>query len=243
MFASGFWYRRLGRFFPLVFSQVGAGGLSVRNKYEIASVRDVFMSAHYWRLFEHLPPEPALVVDLGAHCGHFSALCHLAILERHGKDAAQYILVEPLARLIPSIRRTVREIGFEKHVVVEQALVGKKEGNAFFKAPSENLLAARVAPDRSGALGEPLPYRDLNELVPAGRRIDILKIDIEGSEYDLLKNYPSLVGAARRLLIEVHGPVEIMDAFEKNLAALGLAPLSPAIVREHERLLFYGSSD
>ncbi len=109
MSSKGFLYRRLARFLPCVFPHVGSGSLSVHNKYDIASLRDVFMSAHWLLagLSEHMSAPPKLVVDLGAHCGHFSVLCHLATLERFGADSAEYILVEALPLLIPQIHRVV----------------------------------------------------------------------------------------------------------------------------------------
>jgi FkbM family methyltransferase len=238
--STGFLYRRLARFLPCVFPHVGGGSLSLQNKYDIASVRDVFMSAHYWRVFEHMPSPPKLIVDLGAHCGHFSVLCHLAILERFGSDPAEYILVEALPSLLPQIHRVVGEAGFSRQVRIVQGMVGKREGVASFRSDSRNLLSSQALPQTSNSEMPALPYRDLDSIIRPGTKIDILKIDIEGSEYDLIENYRHILLSANLLLIEVHGPVENQLGFERNLAGAGFFPLSPAIVKEKERLLCYG---
>ncbi len=225
---------------PCVFPHVGSGNLSLNNKYDIASLRDVFMSMHYWRAFEHLASPPKLIVDLGAHCGHFSVLCHLAILERYGADAAQYILVEGLPLLIPKIQSVVDEAGFREQVTIVQGLVGKTGGEISFQTDPRNLLSSRTVSDSSGKWPK-LTYRDLDSVIPRETPIDILKIDIEGSEYDLIENYAHVLRSAKILLIEVHGSTEEQKRFEKDLSRLGLFPLSPAIIKENERLLCYGA--
>ncbi len=238
--SHGFLYRRLARFLPCVFPHVGNGVLTLRGKYDIASMRDVFLSTHYWRAFEHLSATPKLVVDLGAHCGHFSLLCHLALLEKLGTDSADYILIEALPRLLPQIRRVVDEAGFLDQVKVIQGLAGKKQGTASFSTDPRNLLASHTQAGSPPGAAQTLAYIDLDAVLPAGQPIDILKIDIEGSEYDLLQNYPHLLRAAKLLLIEVHGAAARQLEFERGLTDLGLVPLSPAIVKENERLVLYG---
>ncbi len=47
-------------------------------------------------------------------------------------------------------------------------------------------------------------YLDLDQLVSKDVSIDLLKCDIEGSELELLENYPDLMRRARNLLIELH---------------------------------------
>ena len=241
MTSTGFLFRRLARFLPCVFPHVGGGTLSLQNKYDIASLRDVFLSTHYWRAFEHLPSPPRRIVDLGAHCGHFSVLCHLGQLERFGADNAEYLLVEALPLLVPRIQRVVGEAGFSTQVKVVQGLVGKKEGTAGFETDPRNLLSSRAVSSASNGHSPRLSYVDLDTVVPPGATIDILKIDIEGSEYDLIETYPHLLRSTRLLLIEVHGATEDQIRFEQKLTALGFAPLSPTIVKEGERLLCCGN--
>src|SRR5262245_65517173 len=109
MLSEGFLYRRLAGFVPCALPGVAGGSLLLRNKWQVSSLRDVFLSSHYWRLFEHLDAPPSLIVDLGGHCGHFVVLCELVLEERFGGSAAQYLVVEGLGELVRSEERRVGE--------------------------------------------------------------------------------------------------------------------------------------
>lgn len=242
MTPSGFLYRRLSDLIPCVFQHVGKGGLSLRGKFEIASFRDVFMSSNYWRLFDHLTEPPKRIVDLGAHCGHFSILCNTCILERFGEDHASYILVEALPMLVPRIQRAISEVGLEHQARIIQGVVGRKSGDAFFQRKQNSLLDSKASLQKVSDTDQVLQYIDLDQLIPQQQSIDILKIDIEGSEYDLLSNYESLFRRAKLVFIETHGPIEIRLEFEKQMERIGLTHLSTAIVRESQSLLILGKA-
>jgi hypothetical protein len=245
MNSAGFLFRRLANLLPCVFQGMGNGRLSLRSKYDVASVRDVFFSAHYWRVFEHLEQPPKLVLDLGAHCGHFALLVHLAVLEKYGTDVAEYFLVEPQPNLVRKATQTLSEAGFLKQTKVIRGLVGIRKGNAWIAVPKRNLLGATVG---SGTIQNPkngfyADYIDLNSIVPVEAIIDILKVDIEGSEYDLIQNYPSLFAQARLVLVELHGDKSKQLAFEDHLKTIGLKSISHTIERGSERMLLFGRSN
>ncbi len=240
MNSIGFLFRRISWLIPCVFLQVGKGNLSVRGKHEIASCRDVFLSSNYWRLFEHLSDSPKLIVDLGAHCGHFSILCNICILERFGEDKAEYILVEALPSLVRRITRLVDEVGLLAQSTIIQGLVGRKSGRACLHYDSRNLLASRVDVNEPVAGGRLLNYVDLDSVIPEHRQIDILKIDIEGSEYELFENYASIFRRAKIVLIEIHGTMEKRAEIECRFEQAGMRNISPPIIRERESLLLLG---
>src|SRR5688500_6199449 len=107
MLSDGFLYRRIAPAAPCALRNVADGSLLLRNKWQVASLRDVFLSSHYWRLFEHLETPPVFVVDLGGHCGHFPVLCEMVIQERFGQSAARYLIVEGMAKLVENIHATL----------------------------------------------------------------------------------------------------------------------------------------
>lgn len=47
-------------------------------------------------------------------------------------------------------------------------------------------------------------YLDVAQFVPEGAVIDLLKCDIEGSEFSFFQNYPDLLGRTRHLVVEFH---------------------------------------
>ena len=83
-------------------------------------------------------------------------------------------------------------------------------------------------------------YVDLDSVIPEHRQIDILKIDIEGSEYELFENYASIFRRAKIVLIEIHGTMEKRAEIEFRFEQAGLRNISPPIIRERESLLLLG---
>ena len=62
----------------------------------------------------------------------------------------------------------------------------------------------------------------MEELV-GSRPIDLLKVDIEGSEYELIVNYPDLLRRVQHLMIEIHtAPDERQNELMMSLGRLGL---------------------
>jgi hypothetical protein len=50
------------------------------------------------------------------------------------------------------------------------------------------------------------------------RKIDLLKIDVEGAEHDLI-DQPDAFASARVLIIEIHGSDEVRERFVQKLEA------------------------
>lgn len=67
-----FLYRRLSRWITCEFKLKKHSKIALKNKYEIASFKDVFCHPFYWQVFHWVHEPPKLVVDCGAHCSHFS---------------------------------------------------------------------------------------------------------------------------------------------------------------------------
>lgn len=240
--STGFLYRRLARFIPCVLPGIGSRGLPLAGKYDVASARDVFCSAHYWRLFEFLQAEPKLIVDLGAHCGHFSVLCHLLLRERFNRDAASYILVEPVPLLIERATASLRAAGIFDRAQIHRGLVGQKSGHGTLHSSSHNLLASAVQKSSPEAIhpdNAAVPYLDLDRLLPVTQPIDVLKIDIEGSETDLLREYPHVLARTRILLVELHGDEAATQTLHQQILAAGLHPVSTPISRAAEVMRIY----
>src|SRR5437899_999767 len=140
MLPAGFLCRRIAGLAPCALLGVAGGALALRNKWQVSSLRDVFLSAHYWRLFELLSTPPSLVVDLGGHCGHFPVLCDLIIEERYGRSSAHYLVFEALAELIDEIHSTMGDTGLSSRCTVVHGLVGRGGGSAQLRINPSNLL-------------------------------------------------------------------------------------------------------
>jgi FkbM family methyltransferase len=240
--STGFLYRRLAKFIPCVLPGIGKHGLPLASKYDVASARDVFLSAHYWRLFEYLNEEPKLVVDLGSHCGHFSILCHLIALEKFQRDLASYVLAEPMISLFESATDNLRAAGILDRTQLHRGLIGRKAGRAVLHANRKNLLASAVQNLAAGAANstnEAIPYIDLNQLLPRALPINVLKIDIEGSEHEFVSEYSQILARTKLLLIELHGEEAAMERSHRLILNVGLNPVSTPIRRSREVMRIY----
>jgi len=102
---SSFLYRRLSRWITCEFELDGANQskIALKNKYEVASFKDVFCHPFYWQVFQWVKTPPKLVVDCGAHCGHFSLLADLCFASKFSSSDTRYLLIEPNPYLIPVI--------------------------------------------------------------------------------------------------------------------------------------------
>jgi FkbM family methyltransferase len=225
----GFLYRRLARWITCEVRLLGDHPLALNNKFQVNSLQDVFCHPFYWQLYGWLPVPPSLVVDLGAHCGHFSLLADICFRTQFGHCDPEYLLIEPNPKLTQVLEQNLRHSGLCRRHSIRQGLVGaRRAGSDDLWVCSHNFLSASLqrATDTYSVTAN---YLDLDALT-ANREIDLLKIDIEGAEYDLATTYADLLRRVGRVMIEIHersgADVQaIYNAFEKA----GLRPRSPAL--------------
>ena len=138
------------------------------------------------------------VIDLGANVGMFAQrLFDLAFQRGISPDRISLLMVEASRTCCDEIERrlSTQPIPRLSYRLVCGA-VGERSGSTFLDESGES-IANSVA-----GSGTPVEYIDLTEHVAA--EIDLLKIDIEGSEERLLASYPDLIARTRALIIEIH---------------------------------------
>ena len=133
------------------------------------------------------------VVDLGANIG-----CSCLFWSREYPDCTVEAF-EPHATHLEMLRENLRRNGLEGRVVVHPAAAGIRQGHMFL---SDQGMSSRVSAEwRPGDLS--VPVVDFFEVV-GDRPIDLLKIDIEGSEYSLLADARFAKLPVRTLVLEWH---------------------------------------
>lgn len=199
---QAFLYRRLARWITCEVQLLGRHPLALDSKFQTNSLQDVFFHPFYWQLYGWLTSAPRLVVDLGAHCAHFSMLADICFRTQFGEVSPEYILVEPNPPLIEVIARNLNRSGLCPRHSVHQGLVGARSGSATLWVSSKNYLSSSL---ERGTATRPVraEYLDLEPLV-GDRPIDLLKMDVEGAEYEVIANYPALLRRIRHLMIEIH---------------------------------------
>lgn len=165
-------------------------------------------------LVSFLKPGMAFV-DLGANEGFFSVIAARAV-----GPTGRVLAIEPQSRLGPVIRRNL-ELNDAANVTLAQVAISAEAGVAEFNlAPDTNSGSSGLS--RATRYANPTQSvrtltLDLCLREQALAMVDVMKIDIEGYEYEAVLGAKELFRTlkVRRLLIEIH---------DKLLSARGLRP-------------------
>lgn len=169
-------------------------------------VREIYCSNCYF------PPLPGfivqnndMVVDLGCNVGIFSVLS--------AKFAKQVIAVDAQSRFLTDLKANLAQNDCLEKVTFQLALIGSKSG--VFSDPKKLKSASHY--------GAPPPMVSMNDLCEFQQadRIDFLKIDIEGSEFDLFSVNTQWLERVGKIAMEVHQDYGELDSIIGVLKAWG----------------------
>ncbi len=215
--------KRLGRTWPTQ-HQLRLGddivGWEADNDADLAIIEEVF-GRRVYDLPDTLAPE--VVVDLGAHVG--ATVFFFAI--RFPK--ARILAIEPDPVNFAKLRRNV---GFIPQVTLVNTAVTEQDGTIPFYSAGQldgwKSSSTRPATRWQRAIDVRSTRLD-HLLAEAGiETVDLLKIDIEGAEYDVLKSFAGL-RSVRTIVGEVHpglmtGSVpdflDLLEGFRSDLPAV-----------------------
>jgi FkbM family methyltransferase len=205
--ASG--YLSLARRFPRLPRRWLAVTLDIRGSRfpvhltdpsDLMVLRDIFVIGEYEA--DYLP-DPEVIVDLGSHAG-FSVLFFRARF-----PAARIIAVEADPRTLRKLQRNVGHLG---GVTIVHAAMGADDGTARLDVGELSWSSRRA---RGTVAGVAVPAISLDTLCRRLqlRRIDLLKIDIEGAEWDVLNALPEQF-RIREIVGELHDNLMPVSAAE-----------------------------
>lgn len=167
-------------------------------------VRDVYAKHGFLQI-----PDDAMVLDLGANMGNFSAMALAS------NPTARVIAVEPNARIGQKWVATMLINGFTDRAELCRAFVGD------FTHIQLNDIKTNPAYADSPHLTE------ADFLAQYGiEHIDFLKCDIEGSEYFMIEPGSRILDITDRLAIEVHNSGGDVKRFLDALAARGFTDIA-----------------
>jgi FkbM family methyltransferase len=164
------------------------------------------------------------VVDIGANIGAFAILAGSKV-----GTTGRVFAYEPDPTTCERLRANVRLNGLENVVVVENCAVGAVAGRATFYRHAKNAYSS-LMDGVDGRVHEhvesfPVPVMGITDVVSrAGPAIKLMKVDCEGSEYDLIDALDEQSAAAiRQIAMEVH-PVEgrSMDQLRSRIESWGM---------------------
>lgn len=196
--------------------------VQIRNQAEWCTYNDLFVDGEYDEAINLTldeitgTAEEALIFDLGANVGYFSLRFVDLYSRRELKQPSLYFtMIEGSATLCEQIRE--RLAGVPAKIEVLHGLAGKKTGFALLREERSHVKSRVV----QGGKASRVDYIDLNKIVPVGRRICLLKCDIEGSEFDLIANYGELLARVDRAIFEFHHDAGETAAAIRELVSIG----------------------
>jgi len=181
------------------------GGLDapIHAHENLYSFGEIFCAHEYEPAWRHLPL-PQRWLDLGAHAGYFS----LQLAARHAaasRDAHwQALLVEPDPRMRAVIEDGIHSNGLASRLRLLGGLLCPGSGAAAFTL-RHGMVSSADAEAIQGGRTITVPIIDEATILAAlPPPYDLIKLDIEGGEYDFVRAYPQICRAARACLIEWH---------------------------------------
>jgi len=144
-----------------------------------------------------------LVIDVGAHIGHHSITIRQSICKE-----GELLLFEPNPRNSRFIKRTVSENGWNNVYLYEVALSNSEEVSTLTISDQNNTGSATTRNyEPSGVANEyNVQARRLSQILVAQdiNQIDLLKMDIEGSEYEVLTDIEPELNNIKSMIAEIH---------------------------------------
>jgi len=170
--------------------------------------KDIFLHRAYApRVLLHSIPDAPVVIDLGANAGFFSLFAF------HVRPMARCFSFEPMPENFTLLQNHQRQQEHLSWRIFNQA-VSSKGGTARLVCPEKSgpaTTASLVSTDReSGQRTIEVIVRPLQEILAqeTGGACDWLKIDVEGSEYDILYSLPQVTYRRIRTLAVESDPVD-----------------------------------
>lgn len=159
----------------------------------------------FWQIFVRhsyaLPRRCRTIVDAGANIGMFSVW---AALQR---PETRIIAVEPSPATFETLCRNVASNGLGERITTVRSALGAEAGERVMRTDADSTMHAVLSRGtvqidgvavRCGTLSELLDGQGLAE-------VDLLKMDIEGAEYEVLLSTPAAVLArVRNINLEYH---------------------------------------
>ena len=142
------------------------------------------------------------VIDLGANIGHFTHACR--------KMGFEVIAVEPHPQ---ALQKLYRRFGHDEGVQIIAAAIGSENGisllhlhNDHKKDPIQTSISASTISDKFETTNTAVEVETvtLEQILASAQSVAILKVDIEGAEFEIIPQIIQSEEHIDRLLLETH---------------------------------------
>jgi FkbM family methyltransferase len=210
-------FETFGPFEP-VWTQVEPGIKMQLDPYDFVSRKileeGVWEPQSIQAVADHLSPS-ATFIDVGAHIGYYSLKAAIMV----GPNG-HVISVEPNPQTLPKLRANIEASEAHAVSVWPVACAQSESTLQFYAAPESNTGESSLSKENASQEGAApvaysVPARPLDAIVKEAKldRVDVIKIDVEGAEFEVLK------GAAKTL--DDYRPVLIIELMPNQLKSMG----------------------
>jgi FkbM family methyltransferase len=200
------------------------------------SFSEIFIKQEY---LEFMPDEPiSRILDIGAHHGYFS----LWLQSKHPEIELASLMIEPSPSCARSLQNLVKQEKLNGRFFFLQKSIGlpASESSPFYDRP--HMAGSSYSSSRSEKAIQVQNLREADLAEKLQPPYDLIKCDIEGSEWAFLNNFQNLIKESKYLLLEWHSWHEGGGGFlqiEKSMHSLDFSMVRssepvPAIAREGE---------
>ncbi len=216
------WFKNFLSLVPYTFITPKGYRIECRRRYEIRMCEKIFACDQYPLDRLGIPIET--VLDVGANIGVFSMFC----ADRFSATVKKIIAVEPFRKNFERISETVQRNRLDQLVRPLNLAAGNERGQGSLLLAdshySNSLLPSKV---KSPKAAQPVEVTTLNDLMREKelKRVDLLKIDVEGVELKVLEAAADVLAVTGALVIEAHKNFCTFGQLRKLLGRYSLAPL------------------
>jgi FkbM family methyltransferase len=197
--------------------------LSVSNRSQLQLYQSIFVRNDFQleQFKTRISTKTPIVFDIGANCGFFS----MRVMDEFPNAFVHAF--EPQKELTESFESVIAENNLRDKISVHHCALGREDGEAILyqnRSPiSASVIKAKVA-KRSVVGQQSVSLRSLNGYVKekAIDHIDILKIDVEGSEMDVIAGADEILGRTGLVLVEIHAPFSDLEGVSNALKKFNL---------------------
>jgi FkbM family methyltransferase len=206
---------------------------------EWACFEHIFFAGEYAKAFDHIPL-PARWLDLGCYAGFFSLYVAWRRAQQGLTEPVEALLIDGDARSVSAVETLKRCNSLESQFHFLRGLIARGEGSGgFVERPYTLSSLDGMAHPGEVACSVPIvtAARILRELPPP---YDLIKVDIEGGEYDFLQHYGPVLAQTRHLILEWHswhpgggGEAQLIEMLAREHFRLVAKILEPADANHH----------
>jgi FkbM family methyltransferase len=188
------YFHELGLSFPLDYGYWAH--LMENDSYN--SFSEIFLQQEYK---DFLPSSNLLkMIDLGAHYGYFS----LWLQSKIDSDDFRSLLIEPSLLCRRSLDKLTNQPTLSDRFKYIHGAIGKPTDDKinFIERPFMAGSSFDLSPNENSYMVNILKVEEILQALPPP--YDLIKCDIEGSEWDLIEYYPEILQDSKYLLMEWH---------------------------------------